>query len=114
MTAWIPVIVAIFGGLGSGGLAGLLLIRRQAKKVDADTDLTEASAADTLAGVAVKLVEPLTQRLAEAESRATALKAALEAAQAELQELRGEMARMSKELSAAHAENERLRNRGKR
>ena len=114
MTAWIPVIVAIFGGLGSGGLAGLLLIRRQAKKVDADTDLTEANAASTLAGVAVKLVEPLTKRLADAEAKATALNAALEAAQVELQSLRSTVERLTKELEAKSAELENARTTHKR
>ena len=109
MTAWIPVIVAVFGSLGSGWLAALLLIRRQAKKLDADTDLTEASAADTLAGVAVKLVEPLTKRLADAESKASALGAALEAAQVELQSLRSTVERLTKELEAKSAELENAR-----
>lgn len=109
MTAWIQVIVAVLGSIGSGSLAALFLIRRQAKQLDADTDLTEASAADTLAGVAVKLVEPLTKRLADAEAKASALSAALEAAQAELQSLRSTVERLTKELESKSAELESAR-----
>lgn len=109
MNSWIPVIVAVVGSLGGAVLTSLLLIRRQAKKLDADTDLTEAQAADTLAGVAVKLVEPLTKRLAEAEARASALDVALRAATVELADLRTQLGQLTKELDATRAENEQLR-----
>lgn len=109
MTVWIPVIVAVLGSLGGATLISLLLIKRQAAKLAADTDLTEASAVDTLAGVAVKLVEPLTRRLADAEARATALGASLEAAQAELHDLRTTVTQLTKELEAKTAELEKAR-----
>ncbi|MEV4604794.1 hypothetical protein AB0K15_46525 [Amycolatopsis sp. NPDC049253] len=109
MNDWIPVLVAFLGAGGVGVLLDLVRARKQAKKIAAETELTDANAADKLTGVALKLVDPLTKQLQDAEARCERLNEQLQAAQGELQQLRGQMDLMSKDLAAVREENERLK-----
>lgn len=109
MSVWVPVIVAVVSALGGGSLVALLLVRRQARKLTAETDLTRANATEILTNVAVSLVGPITDQLKAAESKAADLNSRLESAQAELSELRTQVGTLSKDLEAAQQENARLR-----
>lgn len=62
--SWLPVlgIIATLLG-GGGGITALLLVRRQGRRLNADT-------ADVLSKTAITLVQPLEQRLISAETRA--------------------------------------------
>lgn len=66
MPGWLSVFAALMTAVGSmglvGGLSGLLLVRRQGRKVSADTT-------SVLTTAAVALVAPLEQRLGAAETQ---------------------------------------------
>jgi uncharacterized protein HemX len=105
---WIPVLVAFLGAGGVGVLLDLVRARKQAKKITAETELTDANAADKLTGVALRLVEPLTKQLQAAEARCERLNEQLQVAQGEVQQLRGQVELMSKDLVAKQVELDQL------
>jgi len=109
MNVWVPVIVAVVSLFGGGALTALLLVKRQARKLTADTELTRANATEILTNVAVTLVGPITDQLNEAKAKVTELTADLATAQAELSELRTQVGTLSKDLEATQQENARLR-----
>ncbi|WP_336158202.1 hypothetical protein [Amycolatopsis sp. VC5-11] len=109
MKDWIPVVVAFLGAGGVGVLLDLLRARKQAKKIAAETELTDANAADKLTSVALKLVDPLTKQLQEAEDRAARLNTRLQSAEAEVQQLRTEVELLTKDVQAKQAEIDRLK-----
>ncbi|QRP48015.1 hypothetical protein [Amycolatopsis sp. FDAARGOS 1241] len=102
MKDWIPLIVAFLGAGGVGALLDLFRARKNARKIAAETELTDANAADKLTGVALKLVEPL-------NSQVTALRDSLESAQAEVQQLRTQVELLTKEVAAKQNEIDRLK-----
>ncbi|MFB9924883.1 hypothetical protein ACFORO_25945 [Amycolatopsis halotolerans] len=109
MKDWIPVVVAFLGAGGVGVLLDLVRARKQAKKITAETELTDANAADKLTGAALKLVEPLTKQLQAAEDRCGRLNDQLQAAQAEVQQLRTQVELLTKDVAAKQSEIDRLR-----
>jgi peptidoglycan hydrolase CwlO-like protein len=109
VSVWVPVIVAVVSAFGGGSLVALLLVKRQARKLTAETDLTRANATEILTKVAVSLVGPITDQLNAAKATVTELTADLATAQAELTELRTQVGTISKDLEAAQQENARLR-----
>ena len=74
----------------------------QRHKVKADTNLTDANATQIIVGSANALVQPLTNRLEEAEAEASLLRK-------EIKEVRKEMQKAVDELKTARQENTRMR-----
>lgn len=71
MTWWQQALVtAVVALVSSGGLVLLLTIRQQRRKLGADADVGLATAADTLTGTALQLVQHAENRAARAEAKA--------------------------------------------
>jgi peptidoglycan hydrolase CwlO-like protein len=109
---WIPLAVAFLGSGGAVALLDLLRARKQARKITAETELTDANAADKIIGAGLKLIEPLTKQLQAAETRCERLNEHLQTAQGEVQQLRGEVDRLTKDCVALRAENDALKGGG--
>lgn len=108
-TGWAIAIALIVLMVGSAGISSLLTVKSlnrrtlsEAQKADEDADLADASARKILSEASAILLEPLTRR-------AKALEDQLAAAQAEVQELRGQVHQMSKEMGELRDENAALR-----
>lgn len=106
---WTIVILLVVAVIGSAGISSLLTVKSlnrrtlsEAQKADEDADLADASARKVVSEASAMLLEPLMRR-------AKALEEQLAAAQAEVQELRGQVHQMSKELEGQRRENEALR-----
>lgn len=119
MNVWGDIVVAALGLLGGGSLTGLLLVKRQARKVSADAQVSEATAAEVLSKTAASLVEPLSRQLKEAEGRAhnlnvqlTQTQGELTMAQSEVQQLRSQVQQLTADVTRLTEENERLRTGG--
>jgi phage shock protein A len=109
---WSIVIMLVVSVLGSAGISSLLTVKSlnrrtlsEAKKAGEDADLADANSRKVVSEASALLIEPLLRR-------AKALEEQLTAAQAEVQELRGQVAAMSKEMVALSEENVRLRRDG--
>lgn len=108
---WTITIVLVVAVLGSAGISSLLTVRAmnrktmsEAQKADEDADLADASARKIVSEASAILLDPLVKR-------ARALEDQLAAAQAEVQELRGQVHQMSKEINELRDENAGLRRR---
>ena len=71
MTWWqgllVNTIVAVVAG---GGFVGLITLRQQRRKLGADAAVGEATAAETLTGVALQMVQSAQRRAERAETKA--------------------------------------------
>jgi septal ring factor EnvC (AmiA/AmiB activator) len=108
-----PLLIAL-GGLG--GLGAILLVPSQIRKLRSDGNLSEADAASKLSAASIALLQPAQQELARLSVRLVEtsgvvddLDSRLRASVAEVQQLRSQVAQMSKELAAAQEENASLR-----
>ena len=106
----------IGGGLASVGIWQLVLFLVNKRGNRAAASKVEAEAVQIVSAAAKELVEPLRQnakeleqRLKTANRRAEGLEEKLASAQAEVQQLRTQMDRMTKDLVAAHEELARLK-----
>lgn len=106
---WAVAIALVIAVLGSAGISSLLTVRSlnrktlsEARKTAEDADLADANSRKVLSETSVILLEPLVKRAKELEQQ-------LATAQAEVQQLRGQVAAMSKELGELRDENARLR-----
>lgn len=73
------VLNGVVAVVAAGGLVGLLTLRQQRRKVGADADVGMATAAETLTGAALLMVQ-------QAATRATAAEAHADQAEADAQE----------------------------
>lgn len=105
---WTTIIAVVVSALGSGGLTKLLSVKSTARKLESEGHMSEAQATKVLTDASVSLLSPLMARLADADKQITALTDNLRTAQAEVNELRGQVITMSKDLGVAHQEIERL------
>lgn len=108
-TGWAIAIAVIVALLGTAGLSSILTVRAmnrrtlsEARKAAEDADLADASARKVVAEASAMLLEPLMRR-------AKALEEQLTAAQVEVQELRGQVHQMTKEMGVLRDENRNLR-----
>lgn len=117
MSTWeiVAYVVGAIGGLG-GPIVGVLMIPAKIKKLTAQGSLTDAKTQDLLSDAAMDILKPareeverLSNRLRSAEDRADSLAAKFREALVELDQLRTDVRTLSRDLSTAHAENERLR-----
>jgi phage shock protein A len=106
---WFIAIALIVAVIGSAGLSSLLTVRAvnrktisEAQKADEDADLADASARKVVSEASAMLLEPLMRR-------AKALEEQLAIAQAEVEQLRGQVHQMSKEMGELRDENTVLR-----
>ena len=128
--AWLQAVGYILTAVISAGLAALLSVRAtnrktisESHKADQEADKADAEARRVISDAARELIEPLTKRaqdldhrlrsaeqeLLEARRLTETLTDSLREAQAETASLRVQVDEMSKELTALHSENERLR-----
>lgn len=106
---WSIVILLIVTVIGSAGLSSLLTVRAvnrktisEAKQAGEDADLADANSRKVVSEASAILLEPLVRRAKELEQQ-------LAQAQAEVQELRGQVHQMTKEMGELRDENARLR-----
>jgi len=117
MPPWVQIVVALGGITGLGaGVGSPFFIRAQLKKFKADSNVSEATAAETIQRSAQALLAPAVERAVQLEQQLKAantqvfdLTIKLGTANAELADLRNKMDSMSKELVAKEAELERIR-----
>lgn len=83
------VVQGIVGIVGTGLVFGLLTLRQQRRKLGADADVAEATAASTLTGSALQMVERAETQAKNADARATRAEDKAQAAQDELDRLIG-------------------------
>jgi uncharacterized coiled-coil DUF342 family protein len=123
---WTIIIALVVVCVGSAGISSLLTVRSlnrrtlsEARKAGEDADLADANSRKVVAEASALLLEPLAKRAKDLEKqleameplarRARDLERQLATAQAELQQLRGQVSEMSKELTELQEENARLR-----
>lgn len=106
---WSVVILLVVTVVGSAGISSLLTVKSlnrktlsEAKKAGEDADLADANSRKVVSEASALLLEPLVRR-------AKALEEQLAAAQAEVQQLRGQVSEMSKEIGELRDENAALR-----
>lgn len=117
MLAWLKEFAPLLTALGGlSVLASVFLVPSQIRKIRGEGKLSEADAASKLSAASIALLEPaqtelkrLSDKLKETNQQANNLRDRLQAAEAELGELRTQVSTMSKELDVALAENRRLR-----
>lgn len=104
-----------FGGV-LGGLSTLIILPWQIRRVRAVTKKHSADVTEVLVDKALSMLEPaediidrLEARLGKADQRATELEAELKASKADVQDLREQVAVLTKEVVALRVENEALR-----
>lgn len=108
------IVLRIAGVLG--GLAVLIVLPWQIRKMKAETGKTSADAAAVLMEKALNMLEPAQQeidrlefRLQAANVRVASLEDALKESQAEVQSLRNQVTAMTKEVIELRTENTTLR-----
>lgn len=94
LSALVQVAIAL---IASGVAVKLLTLRQDRRKIAGDASAQEANAASTLSGAALQMVEAAQKTARDAEQRATA-------AEARVEEVRNENARMWTELNKARWE----------
>ncbi len=114
LQAWVPVIVVLV--TGGGWIAIRRLQRAVAAKHEAEADDAKASAISRLQDAALKLVDPLANRIAELEQKVEELRADIHRYrederlyQTMLEAKDRRIAELSKEVGAANAERVELR-----
>ncbi|MBN6037486.1 hypothetical protein [Amycolatopsis sp. 195334CR] len=109
MPWWVTILVAVLSVFGGGTLGSLLSVRRVGRKIAAETEQSRADAVTVIAEAAKGMVEPLAKSLKVAEERADRLNNKLMLAEAEVQELRGQVERLTKDVQAKQAELDELK-----
>lgn len=106
---WSIAIALIVLAVGSSGISVLLTVRSlnrktlsEAKKNNEDAELADANSRKAVVESTLLLLEPLSRQ-------AKSLDEQLTAAQAEVRELRNQVAQMAKEMTVLQEENARLR-----
>ena len=79
MSSWIIQLIISLGGAGL--VVQLLLLRQNRRKIAGDASASEANAASTLSGAAMKMVENAQAKEREAEERSEVLNRRLDEAQ---------------------------------
>lgn len=119
MPPWVQIVVALGGLTGLGaGIGSPFFIRAQLKKFKSDSNVSDATAAETIQRSAQALLLPAVERATQLEAQLKLangqvfeLTLQLGTAQAEVASLRNQMDKMSKELVAKSGELEELRRR---
>lgn len=99
VTALGPLLIAV-GGFA--GLAAILLVPAQIRKLRGDTTLSEADAAAKLSAASVAILEPAQRELAR-------MTAQLVVAEQKIDALTGQVSALRDEVHGLRRENERLR-----
>jgi uncharacterized protein (DUF3084 family) len=102
------IVLILIAILGCAWIADLVKGWFQRRKVQADSEVSEAKATQVLIAGANLLVTPLTNRLREAEDEATLLRRELQGVRQELAATMTELHEARNELIAERAENKKV------
>lgn len=117
MPTWL-LVVAVIGGVlgGAGGIAALLIVPGQLRKLRGEGSMSEAEAESKISDAWLKLLKPareeigrLDTQLSRANEKLDRANFQIETLTSEVSSLRGQIFTMSKDLQASHDEVRQLR-----
>ncbi|MFJ1765078.1 hypothetical protein ACIOD2_32455 [Amycolatopsis sp. NPDC088138] len=103
------VLVAVFGALGGlAGLGALLTVRGQRRKLLSESHNIDADAATKLSAASLTLLRPAQEEIDRLSRKLSDAVSQIDALQAEVNSLRGQVSTMTKDLADSHDEIRRL------
>lgn len=109
LAAWLPSLIALIGGIA--GLAALLRVGPERRKITSEADKSGADAVKALSAAAVALLDPTREQVAFLQADLLAAHDELKALRPELQALRRQVDDLDGQLRSANRELTALRSR---